>query len=188
MAQKFKGKYRIATARAQWWDYANAGAYFVTICTRNREHFFGKIENGKMILSSIGQIVEEEWIKTPALRPDMQLELGAFIVMPNHFHAVIQIKNNEYNSIDLRSVGEEAQHNDFNSVHIGLKPQSKNLSSIMRGFKSAVTTRAKKMGHDHFGWQTRFHDHIIRDQVAYNRITSYIINNPLNWKKDGFRN
>jgi putative transposase len=49
--EKFRNKYRIASARAQWWDYGRNGLYFITICTANREHYFGKIVNGKMILS-----------------------------------------------------------------------------------------------------------------------------------------
>ena len=60
-------------------------SYFVTICTKNRAHYFGEIVKGKMHLNDIGNIAEQEWIKTLALRPDMNLELGEFVVMPNHF-------------------------------------------------------------------------------------------------------
>jgi REP element-mobilizing transposase RayT len=85
MSEKFKGKYRGQTFRLQTWDYSSEGLYFVTICTFDREHFFGEIKNGKMVLSEIGEIVASEWVKTPAIRPDMNLELGEFVVMPNHF-------------------------------------------------------------------------------------------------------
>ena len=79
--------------RLRHWDYSNNAPYFITICTQNRKHFFGEISDGKMHLSDIGKIVENEWIKTPNIRPEMQLELGEFVVMPNHFHAILIISN-----------------------------------------------------------------------------------------------
>lgn len=95
---KYKNKYRTASTRAQWWDYSANAAYFVTICTKNRKHFFGEIKNGKMILSEIGKIAHSEWLKTFEMRPDMNLIRGEFVVMPNHFHAIIGIGKNQYNA------------------------------------------------------------------------------------------
>src|SRR5690625_4596008 len=95
---RFKNKYRIASARAPFWDYAWNAAYFVTICTKNREHWFGKITDGVMDLSDIGEIVQSEWFKTFEMRPDMNLWMGEYVVMPNHFHAIIGIGENEYNT------------------------------------------------------------------------------------------
>jgi len=89
---RYKNKYRISSTRLQTWNYANEGAYFITICTKNREHFFGEIIEGKMILNEIGRLTEIEWAKTIEIRQDMNLELGAFVVMPNHFHAIVIIK------------------------------------------------------------------------------------------------
>ncbi|MEX0966062.1 MAG: hypothetical protein WD077_02410 [Bacteroidia bacterium] len=83
MADLFRDKYRISSARLQSWNYGNEGMHFITICTANREHFFGEIEKGRMHLSDMGRIAEKEWNKTPELRPDMNLELGEFIVMPD---------------------------------------------------------------------------------------------------------
>jgi putative transposase len=173
MAVKFQNKYRIETTRLQSWNYAACGAYFVTICCKNRANFFGFIENGVMNLSEIGKIAYEEWIKTPEIRPDMNLELGAFVVMPNHFHAILIIGNNEYNKA-LEEVG-----NSFGT-------QTKNLASIMRGFKSAVTTQAKKRGYLHFGWQSLYHEHIIRNGMSFENIQNYIINNPEKWESDRY--
>jgi hypothetical protein len=65
--------------------------------------------------------------------------------------------------------------------------QSKNLASIVRGFKSSVTTNARKMADNDFNWQTLFHDHIIRDTVDFERIQNYISNNPLKWDADKFK-
>ena len=98
MADKFQNKYRIPSARLQSWNYGLAASYFVTVCTDNRRHFFGKIIGEKMILSEIGKFVEDEWNRTLLLRPDMNLEFDAFCVMPNHFHAIIIIGENEFNN------------------------------------------------------------------------------------------
>ena len=180
MAEKFQNKYRISSARLQTWNYGLAGSYFVTVCTDNREHFFGEIVDGKMVLSAIGEIVENEWIKTLEIRPDMNLELDAFCVMPNHFHAIIIIGNNQFN--DRR----DAMHR-VSTTGNQFAPQSKNLSSIMRGFKSSVTVAARSIDNN-FKWQPRFHDHIIRNNVAFQRIRKYIIENPQNWLEDRFYN
>lgn len=124
-----------------------------------------------MVLSPIGQIVENEWLKTFSLRKDMNLEMDEFQIMPNHIHVIIIIGENEYNRGKPRKSA--------------FGPQSKNLSSIMRGFKSAVTIKARKVNPT-FGWQSRFHDHIIRDHQSYLRIARYIQNNPANWDTDKF--
>ena len=89
MSEKFRNKYRIASNRLRGFDYASAGAYFITIVTRNREHFFGEIVNDKMVLNAVGEIARGEWYKTPELRPDMNLTLVEFVVMPNHIHGII---------------------------------------------------------------------------------------------------
>ena len=173
MKARFQDKYRITTTRLQNWNYASCGAYFVTICTKNRAAFFGKIEKSEMNLTEIGKIAHDEWLKTAEIRVDMNLELGVFIIMPNHFHAIIVIGNNDYNK-EIDVVG-----NKFGM-------QSKNLASIIRGFKSAVTTRAKKAGYSHFGWQSLYHEHIIRNAKSFENIQNYIINNPEKWESDRY--
>lgn len=191
--EKFQNKYRISSTRLQNWDYRWAGAYFITICTQNREHFFGEIENGKMQLSEIGKIAEMEWLKTFELRPDMNLYQGEFVVMPNHFHAIIGIGENEFNTPSRIGNGNrrDAMHcvstndNNTNKPQNQFGPQSKNLASIVRGFKSSVTVAARKINPD-FQWQSRFHDHIIRNEESFQKITNYIICNPANWQDDKF--
>jgi putative transposase len=174
--EKFNNKYRIASARLQSWDYSSEGMYFVTICTKNMNHYFGEITGeGKIELSELGLIAEKEWVKTIELRPDMNLDLYKFVVMPNHFHGIINIGQNQYN----KSISGDYDYlNKF-------QPQSKNLASIIRGYKSAVTTFARKNNIE-FCWQTRFHDHIIRSYEEYVRISNYIDFNPDNWKDDKF--
>src|SRR5690606_1594854 len=98
MSDRFQNKYRIESTRLKNWDYGWNAPYFVTICTQNRECFFGDVVGGDMVLNDIGKIVETEWLKTFEMRPDMNLEMGQFVVMPNHFHAIIGIGENEFNS------------------------------------------------------------------------------------------
>jgi len=188
MPDKFKNKYRIESARLQNWDYGSNAKYFVTICTKNRECFFGNIIDGEMLLNDVGKIVELEWKKTFELRHDMNLFMGEYIVMPNHFHGIIGIGENRYNTVhglnrDCRDAMHGVSTTTHNTNQFG--PQSKNLGSIIRGFKSGVTIGARLINPD-FGWQGRFHDHIIRDRKSFHRISEYIKNNPRNWSDDGF--
>ncbi len=188
MADLYQNKYRIASARLQSWNYANQGLYFVTICTKNREFYFGDIADGIMHLLEIGKIadtvVEHEWWQAPVLRPDMNLNLGEFVVMPNHVHGIIGIGTNEYNGAG--TMGRDAMHGVSTHGTVNqFGPQRKNLASIIRGYKSAVTTWARKQGLE-FGWQERYNDHIIRSADEHRRISAYIRTNPANWKDDGF--
>jgi len=191
MTDKFQNTYRIPSARLQSWDYGSNGLYFITICTHNRECYFGEIENGEMHLSEIGRIVEKEWLKTFDMRPDMNLQMGVFVIMPNHFHAIIIIGKNGYNQRGdgrrdaMHCVFTETNGNDKSKNQFG--PQSKNLASIIRGFKIGVTQNARKL-HADFAWQTRFHDHIIRNETSFKTIQTYINENPLKWADDKFYN
>lgn len=206
MEKKFRNKYRIESTRLQIWDYKWCGQYFVTINIRGRACFFGEIIDGEMILSEMGKIAKSEWLKSPEIRPDMNIELDEYQVMPNHVHGIIRIGKNEYNESNGGNVsdcnGRDTMHfgdtmhgvsatnlSDPNekSTNTGKNkfgPQIKNLSSIIRGFKSAVTTDARKIDPD-FGWQSRFHDQIIRDERSLNNLRKYIQENPKNWKGDG---
>ncbi|WP_430932175.1 transposase [Saccharicrinis sp. 156] len=190
MTDKFQNKYRIPSSRLQNWDYGWNAHYFVTICTHNRECYFGDISDGKMQFSEIGKIVKIEWLKTFEMRADMNLQMGAYVVMPNHFHAIITIGENEYNT-ERGTERRDAMHcvSTTATNNMGAKnqfgPQSKNLASIIRGFKIGVTKNARKI-HADFAWQSRFHDHIIRNDKSFEKIQSYIIENPLKWNNDKF--
>lgn len=192
---KYKNKYRITSARLQTWNYGSNASYFITINTKNRLHYFGKIHDATMELSEIGKIVETEWLKTFEMRPDMNLLMADFVVMPNHFHAIIIIGANKYNcgnGIDELRYRRDTMH----CVSTGdiprqsqpknqFGPQSKNLASIIRGFKSAVTINGRKIDAK-FAWQPLYHDHIIRNSTSFNNISAYIQNNPKNWLKNKF--
>ena len=85
--EKYQNKYRSASARAAWWNYGSNAAYFVTICTQNRIHYFGKIVNNEMILSELGKYAQSCWHEIPNHFPFVQL--GGFVVMPDHIHGII---------------------------------------------------------------------------------------------------
>ncbi len=171
MSILFKNKYRKDTLRLQNWNYANEGAYFVTICTKNRTPFFGECTDGEMNLTEIGEIAQDEWFRSIEIRPDMNLRSGEFVVMPDHIHGIIMIGQNEINSVHKKI--DHYSGNQFG-------PQSKNLGSIIRGYKSAVTTIARKKGIE-FQWQSLFYEHIIRSEEDFWRISKYIKDNPKKW-------
>ena len=194
---KYQKKYHIHSTRLPNWNYGNASLYFITICTQKMVHFFGEIIKEEIILSEIGGIVKTELLKTFMLRPDMNLWIGEFMIMPNHFHAIIGIGSNVYNTENGDAKHGDAKHGDAKHgdakhrvstiVPNQFGPQSKNLASIIRGFKSSVSILARKTNPD-FYWQTRFYDHIILNDKSFQTISDYIINNPTNWNKDKFFN
>ena len=182
MYEKFKNKFRIQTSRLQNYDYSQNGMYFVTICTKNREEFFGEIVDGKMIFNEIGKIVKEEWSQTPIIRQDIILD--EWTIMPNHLHGIIEIKN-ELTRDDILTCRDALQcvSTDVNQYKNKFGPQRNNLSSIIRGFKGATTKRCH-MCNLNFTWQSRFYDHVIRNNKSLNKIREYIQTNPEAWERD----
>lgn len=170
-------KYKNESLRAQWWDYSNAGTYFITICTKDRNPFFGNVLNEKVELSEVGEIVFEEWLKTKDLRSKMKVELHNFVVMPDHFHALLIIGITEFNGLNA-SIDEcgNIRNNQF-------KSQSNNLGSLVRGFKSAVTMKCKLSGLS-FSWQSRYYDLIVRSPEQFENVQKYILENPAKWKSN----
>ena len=181
MSEKFQGKYRIESTRLKTWDYGDNGAYFITICTKNREHYFGEINHGKMVLFHVGVIADILWyeIKNHA----KNVELDAFVVMPNHIHGILILNDPDPgNPVDT---GHALYLQDSPSQKRYQNQGKNTVSSMIGSYKSAVTRHARRLGWE-FEWQSRFHDHIIRNDEAFERIKNYIINNPKNWKEDKF--
>jgi REP element-mobilizing transposase RayT len=189
--EKFRNKYRSDTARARFWDYGWNAAYFVTICTKNRECFFGEVVDGRMELSPIGHIANSCWYEIPKHFPFV--ELGTHVIMPDHVHGIIIINKPDDGRNHEPMVGApggtRVRVARFCDPDSGPKnqfgPQSKNLASIIRDFKIGVTKNARKINPG-FAWQSRYHDHIIRNQKSFYNISKYIINNPLNWSGNKF--
>ncbi len=215
MTTKFQQKYRITSARLPNWNYGSQASYFITICTKNRDHFFGEIENGKIVLTDVGIIAEQFWREIPNHFP--HIELGNFVVMPNHTHGILIITGNDLKRgdgvlddgvddavddvvmddvvmddvVDCRGVAMQRLYNPPRHPYPGQKndkmssisPKPGTISTIIRSYKSVVTKHAKQFDAK-FAWQPRFHDHIIRNQISFENIQKYILNNPFKWKED----
>lgn len=202
---KFQGKYRIESARAKWWDYNNAGHYFITICTKDRVHLFGHIKDGEMILNEYGKIVAECWFDLP--NHYSNIFLGVFQIMPNHIHCVIGVTESPV-EMGFKPVSTIDDENSMSPVEMDLKPACTELDDenqnkiqnngkkihgvfeFIRALKSFSSRRIneKRNSKGVTNWQERFHDHIIRNEAEYDRITNYIINNPKKWDEDCFFN
>lgn len=204
MSEKFKGKYRSESARKQNWDYGSDAAYFITICTKDRQHFFGEIQKGKIQISPAGAIADVLWfeIKNHA----KNIELGEYVVMPNHVHGILILNGNNVGTTNVGTTHALSLPTDNDDPTVGtghalslpeptntptpgqqrFQNQGNNtISSIIGSYKSAVTKSCNRLGLP-FAWQTRFHDHIIRNDESFQRISEYIKNNPANWKDDRF--
>lgn len=170
--------------RADWIDY-NAGKFFVTVCTKNRIPFLGEICAGEMHLSQLGEIVDNE-LAHPNLH-HLEIEIPLYVVMPNHIHAIILISTYDIPQADMARHVPTLQRNPNPSLRANaeLKRHVPQLSKYMASMKSAVTKYAREFNPD-FGWQARYHDHLIRNTEDCNNIANYIVNNPINWKKDCF--
>ncbi|MBU4304540.1 MAG: hypothetical protein KJ893_02775 [Candidatus Omnitrophica bacterium] len=180
----YKNRYRVKSTRLSDWDYSSNGYYFITICTHNKEHYFGEIVETQNLASlrmtEIGKITQHCWLEIPNHFPFVILD--EVIIMPNHVHGILAIENiasiqNENDVVETQNfVSLRRKQNKFG-------PQSKNLASIIRGFKIGVKKYAS-MNDIIFAWQSGFYDHIIRNDNDLCRIREYVANNPVNWNAD----
>ncbi len=195
--------------RLQGYDYSSEGLYFITICCHNKVCLFGHVVNAAMVLNEYGQVAFNEWMKTPEIRPNV--ELGEFIVMPNHIHGIIRITrrgelhspNIESNSSDGRGVLDTPDYvgdsrgvlntpdfmgecNSPQRYSPRLRGPSQTIGAIVRGYKSAVTKQLNALGIGRKVWQRDYYEHIIRNEQSYYNISNYIVNNPAKWWEDKF--
>ena len=187
--KKFQNKYRIPSARLQSWDYGTNAAYFITICTHNRAHFFGDILDGIMQLNEIGQLAEKYWMEIPLHFPFVKL--GNFVVMPNHTHGILIINKSDDDTpiapvqtlhCNVCTISPNGPIFPKNEKMAKISPKPGTIPTIIRSYKSIITKNARLICPD-FNWHPRFHDHIIRDAQSFENIQNYITNNPINWKK-----
>ena len=197
--EKFKNKYRIPSARATWHDYGG-GAYFITVCTKNRVHYFGEImrnENNEQTieLSSIGKYLQNNLQNINEHYPYAEIPL--FVVMPNHWHAIVFIDGEKtpYQRRSAENITDRQCRDGARPVSTTEPTTNENmqkinawkgwLSVVIGGIKSSTTKFTNENNFD-FAWQTRFDDHIIRNQSEMNRIADYIENNVALWDNDCF--
>ncbi len=145
--------------RLKGYDYAQAGAYFVTILAYRRLHLFGSIKDGLMTLSKIGMIVENCWFEITHHFPSVELDV--FVMMPNHLHGIVLLHENA--------------------------TSNPTLSQVMNTYKGAVTRTARQSLDEELEtpvWHRNFHDHIIRSEREYLYIAQYVQTNPMRWETD----
>ncbi len=186
MADRFRDKYRIPSARARWWDYNKDAVYFVTINVDNlKNHYFGSITDGRLTLSRVGLNARDYWQKISEQFPFAYL--GEYQVMPNHVHGIITInKQGCLQSETELSANSKSANKKTGGITGKHNPMIGNgLGRIIRWYKGRVTFESHQIN-PMFAWQARFHDYIIRDDKRFQQISQYIINNPANWKDDKF--
>ena len=179
MPNLFQNKYRIPSNRLPGYDYGADGWYFVTICTKNRVHYFGDIVRthhrecdivetrncASLQYTETGTVAHDFWLQIPQHYPFVQLD--TFVIMPDHIHGILCFNNPD--------------KTDWSPNVFG--PQSQNLGAVIRAFKSSVK-RHTNQNNIPFAWQSRFYDRIICDQEALDAIRHYIALNPAKWATD----
>jgi REP element-mobilizing transposase RayT len=181
--------------RLKNYDYSQAGMYFVTICVNHRLPLFGQIVTGKMVLNDAGKMIEKWWFEL-LTKFWGRIDLHEFVVMPNHFHGIIEI-------VGAIPCG-RPQSTQFPNIHetktvhhettcVGGRPQgiAPTIGQIIGAFKSLTTNEyIRNVRQNHWQsfeqklWQRNYHEHIIRNEADYLRIANYVEINPLRWRED----
>lgn len=161
--------------RLSGYDYAQSGAYFVTVCTQKRACLFGSIANSEMQINDAGRIAQTVWTELPARFP--QVGIDGFIVMPNHIHGILMVGAQFIAPSDSPF---DVIKNPARSV-IGRAPA---LGEIIRAYKAISTRKIRPTVKADFRWQRNYYEHIVRSEESLNRIREYILNNPIQWDVD----
>jgi len=173
--------------RLKGYDYSQAGAYFVTICTRNRECLFGDIVDAEMRLNDAGHMVWDLWQKIPGHFP--HADIDEFVVMPNHVHGIIVIVGAQFiapldcDAMNRNKIQGAMNHAPTSRDAINNK---KPVGEIVRAFKARFTHAINNIRNTqgHPVWQRNYYEHIIRNEEEMDRIREYIIENPVKWAED----
>jgi REP element-mobilizing transposase RayT len=194
-------------------DYTQAGVYFLTICTQNRECMFGAVVEGKMVLNEAGKMVQTVWDEIPEHYPG--IETDAFVIMPNHIHGIVVIVGQPQGDGQPQGVaptgGINAIRDFVNTPVVGAGPRARpdpracpsdaghpqevaptlSLPDVAHRFKTMTTKRytdgVKQTGWRPFPgklWQRNYWEHIVRNEEELHRIRQYIHSNPAQWEED----
>ncbi|HEY8098434.1 MAG TPA: transposase [Methylobacter sp.] len=193
MVDRYKGKYRISSARLKNWDYGSNAPYFVTICTGNKISYFGNIQEGQMHLSDLGQLANKYWLEIENKFPFVVLD--HFVVMPNHIHGIINISRDAIYRVSNSAENTDAIKDAINRVSTdgrigGITGNNnpmlhQNLPRFIHWYKGRCTFEMREI-YTNFSWQPRYHEHVIRNEESYLKISEYIQNNPLRWLEDKY--
>lgn len=177
-----QNRFHRRSIRMKGYDYSQPGAYFITICTHQNQSFFGKIVDGEMQLNDLGKVVQFTW--DDLVNHVDNIELGPFVIMPNHVHGIIQIT--------APDVG--AGLDKEGSVRAGSEPAPTTssshtpLSEIVRQFKTFSARRVNNLRKSTGDpvWQRNYYEHIIRNNESFQKIGDYILTNPIQWENDRY--
>jgi putative transposase len=164
--------HRRRSLRLRNYDYSQAGAYFVTICTQNRECLFGEIADGEMMLNAAGRIVADEWMQTACIRKE--IELDEWAVMPNHFHGIVVLTDNvgAIHELPLQMTQMQRRNMMLPKLIGRFKMLSaKHINELRDTPRTAL-------------WQRNYWEHVICDEPELHRIREYICGNPARWTED----
>ena len=199
-------KYHRCSIRLKGYDYSQPGAYFITICTADRECLFGEVVNRNMQLNPMGQIARQCWLAIPDHFPNTALD--EFIIMPNHVHGIIWIVESQNDdSVGATDVIVGATQSNVGTRHemVGATyasplrkntpnanpnpprgPKRHSMGAIVGSYKSAVTKRINERRNTPGAtvWQRNYYEHVIRNDESLNRIRQYILENPIRWHLD----
>jgi putative transposase len=198
-------KHHRRSIRLKGYDYSQAGLYFITICTQNRACLFGEIKNDEMILNDAGRMVEKWFYELENKYPDKRCH--EMVVMPNHFHCITENIAIDATIMDarvgapLRGRPENVERGrpenierPENQYGMDNKKYNATIGNAMDWFKTMTTNEyirgVKNNNWQSFDkkiWQRNYHEHIIRDEQSYLKISEYIINNPANWYNDSLK-
>ena len=205
-------KHHRRSIRIPGFDYAQPGAYYITICAQNRVYLFGDVVNNKMRLNDAGLMVKRWWNTLCKKFP--MIHLDEYVVMPNHFHGIIHVCDVVDAGIDI---SERADTRVCPYVHhhppirndVGadqcvrpitdqcvrpitdqcVRPMP--ISAMVQWFKTMTTNEyirdVKQKNWSPFSkklWQRNYYEHVIRDEESLNRVRQYIMDNPRNWTTD----
>jgi putative transposase len=171
-----KTKHYRNSIRLPNYDYTQAGAYFITLVTNNREYLFGEVDHSQMHLSSIGNVVQEVWKSIPIHFP--HATENHFVIMPNHIHGIIIVGAR-------RAVPLPTNIQIFEQFG---RPVKGSIPTIIRSFKSEATRRVNILRQTPGGklWQRNYYEHIIRNEEEFQSVVDYILTNPMNWHDDTY--
>ncbi len=163
------------------YDYNAPGWYFVTICTQNRVECLCNIENGEVVLNKIGEIIRDQllWLE----KQYDYIELDEWIIMPNHVHAIVELKNDNYFKL-IKGNGITVGNGRDRSLQNADNTKTKPLPDLIGAFKTTSSKLIHLNGYEYFQWQKSFHDHVIRGEKDYLAIKYYIQQNPIRWAED----
>jgi len=161
--------------RLRGYDYAQWGAYFVTVVTQHRICFFGDISDGKNIPNAPGRIAHASWIGLSGRFSVMSLD--SFVVMPNHIHGII--------IVGAQLIAPcSAPPNQEGIAREGAINRAPTLGEIIRTYKAVSTRMIRQTANPDFAWQRNYYEHIIRNEESLNGIRQYILDNPARWAFD----